>query len=154
MKVCVKVSAIAADSFTVLPHGIVYINEELEPRLAKRVAVLCQKYPEDIFLYEGELEGLDIKGSRNQELDAQADAEANEILAKAKAQKENKDEKEKEKQKAEAEAKAKAEAEAQAQAEADAEAEEKAQSNTNTNTNHPENKTGVKANAPKQSRAK
>jgi len=88
MKVCVKTSAIAADSFTVLPHGVVYINEDLEPRLAKRVAVLCQKFPEDIFLYEGELEGLDIKGSRNQELDAQADAEAEEILAKAKAQKE------------------------------------------------------------------
>jgi hypothetical protein len=90
MKVCVKVSAIAADNFTVLPHGVVYINEELEPRLAKRVAVLCQKYPEDIFLYEGELEGLDIKGSRNQELDAQADAEADAILSKVKAQKENK----------------------------------------------------------------
>lgn len=156
MKVCVKTSAIAADSFTVLPHGVVYINEDLEPRLAKRVAVLCQKFPEDIFLYEGELEGLDIKGSRNQELDAQADAEAEEILAKAKAQKENKSDKEKEKQKAEAEEKAKVEAEQkakekeEAEAQADAEAEEKQKAEAS----HPENKTGEKAGAPKESRAK
>lgn len=142
MKVCVKTSAIAADSFTVLPHGVVYINEDLEPRLAKRVAVLCQKFPEDIFLYEGELEGLDIKGSRNQELDAQADAEAEEILAKAKAQKENKSDKEKEKQKTQADAEARAKVQVPAEAEAEAEA------------SHPENKTGEKAAAPKESRAK
>lgn len=142
MKVCVKTSAIAADSFTVLPHGVVYINEDLEPRLAKRVAVLCQKFPEDIFLYEGELEGLDIKGSRNQELDAQADAEAEEILAKAKAQKENKSDKEKEKQKTQDGFEERAQVQVPAESEDGAEA------------SHPENKTGEKAGAPKESRAK
>lgn len=101
MKVFVKCSAIAADSFTMLPHGVVYINEDLEPRLAKRVAVLIQKFPEDICLYEGKEAGLDIKGSRNQELDAEAEAEAEKILAKAKAQKTNQSKKETPKQKPE-----------------------------------------------------
>lgn len=145
MKVFVKASAIAADSFTVLPHGVVYINEELEPRLAKRVAVLIQKYPEDICLYDGKEPGLDLKGSRNKELDAEADAEAEKILAKAKAQKENK----KEKEKAEAEQKAKEKAEAEAKAKADAEADAEADQNKDD-----QNQAGEKAAAPKQSRAK
>lgn len=149
MKVFVKASAIAADSFTVLPHGVVYINEELEPRLAKRVAVLIQKYPEDICLYDGKEPGLDLKGSRNKELDAEADAEAEKILAKAKAQKENKKEKEK--------AKAKAEADAEAEAKEKAEAEQAEQGDAQEDQNKDDqnqNQTGEKAAAPKQSRAK
>jgi hypothetical protein len=97
MKVFIKATAIAADSYTILPKGVVYIDEVLEPRLAKRAAVLCQKFPNDIVVYEGKDPGLDIKGSRMKELDAKADAEAEALLKKATTEKKKKSEKPKEK---------------------------------------------------------
>jgi hypothetical protein len=157
MKVFVKASAIAADQFTVLPHGVVYINEELEPRLAKRTAMLIQKFPDDICLYKGNEAGLDIRGSRNKQLDDEAEAEAQKILDEAKGEKANAEAEEK--KKAEAEAKAKKEAEelakkeAEEKAKAEAEAKEKAEAEANP-AEQKENKTGEKASAPKQSRAK
>ena len=94
MKVFVKATAIAADTNIILPRGVVFIDEVHEPRLAKRAAVLCQKFPNDIVLYEGKEAGLDIKGSRMKELDAQADAEAEELLKKATKSKKKEEKKE------------------------------------------------------------
>lgn len=136
MKVFVKCSAIAADQFTVLPHGVIYINKELEPRLAKRVAVLIQKFPKDICIYEGKEPGLDIKGSRSKELDAEADKEAQKILDEL--DKADKKEKKSDKKKDDDPAPVDTE-----QADAPEEGEEQK-----------ENKTGEKATAPKKSRAK
>lgn len=142
MKVFVKCSAIAADQFTVLPHGVIYINKELEPRLAKRVAVLIQKFPKDICIYEGKEPGLDIKGSRSKELDAEADKEAQKILDDLdKAdKKEKKSDKKKDDDPAPVDTSNEEDAE---QADAPEEGEEQK-----------ENKTGEKATAPKKSRAK
>ena len=84
MKVVVKATAIAADSHVVLPRGVVYINEEDQPRLANRVAKLVVKYPQDIELYTGDAEGFDIMASREKDAEVAEDKAVLEVLKKAK----------------------------------------------------------------------
>ena len=87
MKVQVNCTHISADSITILPKGVVYIDESAQPGLAERAKVLIEKYPKDIELYDGDLDGFDIKGSRaaaakkDADFEAKKEAKAAETLA-------------------------------------------------------------------------
>jgi len=71
MKVLVKCQRIAVlEGALTLPKGVIYVDEKEEPVLAKNVTELLAKFPNDIEKYEGELPGIDVRGSR-----AKAEAE-------------------------------------------------------------------------------
>ena len=87
MKVLVKCTQICADSITVFPKGVIFIDEKDQPGLADRAKELCEKYPKDIEMYDGDMDGLDIRGSRaraakkDAEFEAKKEAKAAETLA-------------------------------------------------------------------------
>jgi len=65
-----------------LPKGVIYIDEKDQLMLAQNATDLCAKYPNDIEIYKGELEGKDVMGSRAK---SEAKAPAPVEPAKAKA---------------------------------------------------------------------